>query len=320
MNSTITGIGSYVPEKILTNSYFEKTVNTNDEWIMKRTGIKERRAVTNETTVEMAKLAANDLKNRYNKNLSDVDFIIFCSSTAEHKIPSLASQLQYMLNIKNAGTIDLTAACAGFVYGITLAQSLISIGFNKKILVVASEVLTRHTDYTDRTTCILFGDAASVVLVEPSLNSKLYKPVFGTEGENGHVVYLSDFANELNGFPIKNTNKVVQDGKKVFKWAVERMSQKFNELLEINDLQANSIDFFIPHSANLRIIEAICSNVHLDKSKALQSVTQFGNTSAVSIPLALDSGIKDGLVKPGNKLLMIGFGGGLTYAGTIVEW
>jgi 3-oxoacyl-[acyl-carrier-protein] synthase III len=320
MNSTITGIGSYVPEKILSNSYFEKIVNTNDEWIVKRTGIHERRAVNNETTVEMAKLAANDLKNRYNKDLSDVDFIIFSSSTAEHKIPSLASQLQYMLDIKNAGTIDLTAACAGFVYGITLAQSLISIGFNKKILVVASEVLTRHTDYSDRTTCILFGDAASVVLVEPSSNSKIYKPVFGTEGENGHAVYLSEFANELNGLPIKNTNKIVQDGKKVFKWAVERMSQKINELLTINNLQVKDIDFFIPHSANLRIIEAICSNVNVDKSKTLQSVTQFGNTSAVTIPLALDLGIKNSLVKPGNKLLMIGFGGGLTYAGIIVDW
>jgi 3-oxoacyl-[acyl-carrier-protein] synthase-3 len=320
MNSTITAIGTYVPEKVLTNTYFEKIVDTNDEWIVKRTGIKERRAVTHETTVEMAKLAAYDLQSRYNKDLEDVDFIIFNSSTAEHVIPSLASQLQHSLNIKNTGAIDLSAACAGFVYGVTLAQSLISSGFCKKVLVAASEVLTRHTDYTDRATCILFGDAASVALVEPSSNSITYKPVYGTEGEHGHVLYISGFAEELNSQPIKNNNKIVQDGKKVFKWAVERMSQKFNELLKNNGLQANDIDFFIPHSANLRIVEALCENVNLEKSKAMQSVTQFGNTSSVSIPLALDLGIKNGLVQPGNKLLLLGFGGGLTYAGTIVDW
>lgn len=320
MNSKITGIGTYVPGKILSNSDFEKLVNTNDEWIVKRTGIKERRAIDKETTVEMAKLAAIDLKNRYHKDLSDVDYIIFASSTPEHKIPSLASQLQYMLDIRNPGTIDLTAACAGFVYGLTLAQALISTGFSKKILVVSSEVLTQYTDYTDRTTCILFGDAASVVLVEPSINSKTYKPLFGTEGEQGYAAYLSEFANELNSVSIKNNNKIVQDGKKVFKWAVERISEKFNELLNLNNLQSQDIDYFIPHSANLRIIEGICSNINFDKSKTLQSVIQFGNTSSVSIPLALDSGIKDGRVKSGNKLLIIGFGGGLTYAGTIVDW
>ena len=288
--------------------------------LLKRTGIKERRVIDKETTVEMAKLAAIDLKSRYQKDLSDVDYIIFASSTPEHKIPSLASQLQYMLDIRNPGTIDLTAACAGFVYGLTLAQSLISIGFCKKILVVSSEILTQYTDYADRTTCILFGDAASVVLIEHSFNSKIYKPVFGTEGEQGYSAYLSEFANELNSISIKNTNKIVQDGKKVFKWAVERMSEKFNEVLKLNNLQSNDIDYFIPHSANLRIIDGICSNINFDKSKTLQSVTQFGNTSSVSIPLALDIAIKEGKVKSGNKLLIIGFGGGLTYAGTIIDW
>jgi 3-oxoacyl-[acyl-carrier-protein] synthase III len=268
----------------------------------------------------MAKYAADDLKNRYHKDLSDVDFIIFASSTGEHSIPSLSSQLQYLLGIKNAGTVDLTAACAGFIYAFNMAQSFIAAGFSKKILVVASEILTRHTDYTDRSTCILFGDAASVVLVEPSINGKTYLPIFGTEGDHGHVLYLSNFANMLNGIPIKNTNKIVQDGKKVFKWAVERMSEKFNELLKLNDLQVSDIDYFVPHSANLRIIEAICANVNFDKSRALQSVIYFGNTSSVSIPLALDAGVKDGKLLPGNKLLLIGFGGGLTYAGTIVDW
>jgi 3-oxoacyl-[acyl-carrier-protein] synthase III len=320
MNSTITGMGIYVPKRVLSNSDFENMVDTNDEWITKRTGIKERHVVDDETTVEMGKLAANDLKSRYDKDLSDVDFIIFVCSTGEHKIPSLASQLQYGLGIEKAGTIDLASACAGFVYGITLAQSLISAGFNKKVLIVNSEILSRYTDYTDRTTCILFGDAASAVLVEPSLSCKTYKPVFGTEGEHGHVLYISDLTNQLNGIPIKTSNKIVQDGRKVFKWAVERMSEKVGGLLDLNGLQPADIDYFIPHSANLRIIETICANVQMNRLKLLQSVTWFGNTSSVSIPLALDLGIKNGMVKPGHKLLLMGFGGGLTYAGTVVDW
>jgi 3-oxoacyl-[acyl-carrier-protein] synthase-3 len=287
---------------------------------VKRTGIRERRAAYDETTVEMASVAAQDLVHRYNKDLSDVDFILFSSSTPEHKIPSLASQLQYKLGIKNPGAVDLSAACAGFTYGVSMAQSMICMGMCKKVLVVTSEILTRHTDYTDRTTCILFGDAASAVLIEPALNNRNYTPIFGTEGDLGSVLYLSDFANIMNSTEVKNNNKIVQDGKKVFKWAVERMSQKFNELLDINDLNLNDIDYFVPHSANQRILEAICDNVKLDPTKTLSSMAQFGNTSSVTIPLAIDLGIKAGRVKPGQRLLLLGFGGGLTYAGTIVDW
>jgi len=320
MNPMITGIGTYVPEKILSNSDLEKINNTSDEWIVQRTGIKERRVASGETTVKMARLAADDLMSRYGKDLADVDFIIFASLTPEHKMPSLASQLQCQLDLRNAGTVDITAACAGFVYGITLAQSLISSGFRRKILVVASEILTRHTDYSDRTTSILFGDGASVFLMEASVSGRGYKPVYGTEGDLGSALYLSDYIKTINSVPVKNNNKIVQDGKKVFKWAVERMSEKFEELLKINNLQSSDIDYFVPHSANLRIIEAICSNINIEKSKILHSLTRFGNTCSASIPLAIDLGIKEGRVKQGDRLLLLGFGGGLTYSGVVIDW
>ena len=320
MGSTLTAIGSYTPEKVLSNEYFESIVETSNDWIVQRTGIKERRAVSNETTLTMAKQAVLALSKRYNKDIQDVDFILFASSTAEHKIPSLSSQLQAELRISNAGAFDLAAACAGFAYGIIMAQSLISAGVCKKILIVASEVLTRYTDYTDRSTCILFGDSAAAGLLEADPDAKNYLPVFGTEGQYGSALYLSEFATELNNISIRNNNKIVQDGRKVFKWAVERMSRKFNELLELNDLSINEIDYFVPHSANLRIIESICTNVEFDKTKTLNSVEMFGNTSAVTIPLAIDLAIKDNRLAKGHKLLLLGFGGGLTYAGTIIEW
>lgn len=320
MNSTITAIGAYSPENILNNNDLEKMVETSDEWIVQRTGIKERRISKGETTVEMAEKACLDLAERYSKNLEDVDFIIFASSTGEHRIPSLSSQLQNSLGIKSTGAIDLIAACAGFVYGVTMAQSLIASSFYKKVLVVATEVLSNFTDYEDRNTCILFGDAATAVLIEPHPEAGFYKPISGTEGENGHVLFLSEYAKVLNGVEIKQSNKIVQDGRKVFKWAIARMSEKFNELLEQNNLKTEDIDYFVPHSANLRIIESICKKIGVDSSKALQSIVDFGNTSAASIPLAINKAVKEGRLEKNSKLVILGFGGGLTYSGTVIDW
>ena len=320
MTSIISSIGSYTPEETLSNRYFEQIVETSDEWIVKRTGIKTRRRANNETTVSMAKKAVINLRTRYNISLTDIDFIIFTSSTPEHKIPSLASQLQYELKIKNAGTFDLTAACAGFVYALIMAQSLINSYLCKKILVVASEILTRHTDYTDRSTCILFGDGASAVILESSPVNKIYKPVFGTEGQFGHVLYLNHYLTEMNGIPVNNNNKIIQDGKKVYKWAVATMCEKLDEILQKNDMTINDIDFFIPHSANLRIIESICDQTGIEKTKTLNSVINYGNTSAASIPLALDKAIGENIINKQSTLLLMGFGGGLTYAGTIIDF
>lgn len=320
MNSSIKAIGKYVPKKVLTNQDLEKMVETSDEWIRKRTGIKTRHIAEKETTVQMAVAATKDMMSRFNVDVSDVDFILFSSSTGEHKIPSLASQLQDQLGIPNCGALDISAACAGFVYGINLAQSLIHTGNHKKILVMASEILTNHTDYDDRATCILFGDGASVVLIEADEEATNYKTINGTEGDKGYVLYLSDNQDKINNEPINNNNNIYQDGRAVFKWAVERMSQKFGELLDKNNLAPTDINYFIPHSANTRIIEAIGSNVGISKDQTLESIVDYGNTSAVTIPLALNSGVEKGKLSHGDKLVLLGFGGGLTYSGCVIEW
>lgn len=320
MNAAITAIGSYTPEKVLTNADLESMVDTTDEWIVKRTGIKERRIATHETTVDMACKAADAMINRFGVGVADVDFIIFCSSTPEHEMPSMASQVQTRLNILQAGSFDLSAACAGFTYGITLAQSMIASGQRTKVLVVASDVLSRHTDYTDRSTCILFGDAAATVLVEPVDGAGQFKQIFGTDGNQGHVLYLSDHAETINDAPVLNHNKIVQDGRKVFKWAVSRIADASKHLFDLNSLSPDDIDFFVPHSANLRIIEALAKRTGVPNSKILESIVSFGNTSATSVPLAIDLGLQDGKLKNGHLLAMIGFGGGLTYAGTMIHY
>ena len=320
MNSIISGIGVYVPDKVLTNTELENKVDTSSEWIIQRTGIHERRIVTDETTTDMAVKAVENMCRMYNKCLEDIDFVIVSSSTTEHRIPSVASQLCDRLKIKNAGSYDLTSACAGFTYALIIAQSLIYTGNFKKILIISAEVLSRHTDYTDRTTCILFGDAASAIIVESTNEKIFYTPITGTEGHNGHLLYLSQYPVKLNGMNICGDNTIFQDGKKVFKWAVERMSQIVLELLEKNKLTLQDIDHFIPHSANIRIIEAICSRINYPFQKTLTSVKNFGNTSAVSIPLALHAGVIKNKLKKEDRILMLGFGGGLTYSGVITDW
>ncbi|MDW3650765.1 MAG: ketoacyl-ACP synthase III [Bacteroidia bacterium] len=321
MYAKITALGSYVPQKIVRNADLEELVETNDEWIQKRTGIKERRfAAEDEFVTEMCVSAAQCLAEKNQKNLEDVDFIIVATITGEHVMPSVASQVQHKLNIKRAGSIDLGAACAGFGYGLTIARGLISIGAFKKILVFGAEALSKHLDFEDRTTCVLFGDGAGAALVEASEENGFFGTVSGTEGELGHVLYISTMTNHINGFEVDPKNKVVQDGKKVFKWAVSTVSREVRNLLENSNLDISDIDWFIPHSANARIIDAICRDLGFPRENVFESEVVFGNTSSASIPLALYEGWKSKRPKKGDKCLLIGFGGGVTFSGTVFSW
>lgn len=321
MNAKITAIGSYLPEKVLTNHDLETMVETNDEWIVKRTGIKERRIIgDNQTMTDMCEQALLNMKERYQKDLSDVDFILLATSTEDHSIPTISSQVQARLGIKNAGTLDITAACAGFVYGLIVAEGLIKAGSAKKVLVFGSDILSKYTDYTDRATCILFGDGAGAVLVEATEEKTFYGSVTGTEGEAGDAVYMSDTCNKISGVEIINNKKIHQDGKRVFKWAVSRMSEQSEKLLEKSNLSVADLDYFVPHNANQRIIEAICRGIKFPVENAISSIAETGNTSAASIPLAIDKAIQDGVDLKDKKMLLIGFGSGLTYAGIILDW
>jgi len=321
MNSQITAIAAYAPEKRIDNAYFEKIIDTNDEWIVSRTGIRERRfaAEGESTSMICVKATKKLLDENPAVDLEGVDFIIVATTTADQVMPSMASQVQNTLQIPNAGCIDIMAACAGFLYGLILAKGMVAAGTHKKILVYGAECLSRFTDMTDRTSCILFGDGAGVALVEPSEKPKILQTITGTDGSYGKDLYLSQTATVVNGEEIKRDGKIHQNGKVVFKWAVKTIAQNAGVLLRKNNMELHDLDWIILHSANLRIIEAVANEIGYPMEKMLTSIAQFGNTSSASIPLAWDLARQAGKIKKGDKMLLLGFGGGLTYAGAIVE-
>src|SRR6201996_2136220 len=307
MNSKITAIGVYTPAKVIPNEWFADKIETNSEWIISRTGIKERRfARENEYTSDLCTSAVqNLLAENPGINVEGVDFIIVATTTADQVMPSMASQVQNYFGLQNTGCLDIMAACAGFVYGLILAKGLIAAGTHKKILVLGAEALSKFTDYTDRTSCILFGDGAGVALVEPSEKLKIFNGVTGSDGSHGKDLYLSQHASVVNGEQIDPNGKIHQNGKVVFKWAVQTMSQKVRELLVCNHMELDQLDWIILHSANLRIIEAVASELDYPMDKMLTSIECFGNTSSASIPLSWDLASKAGKIKSGNKLLLL---------------
>ena len=321
LHAKITGIGTFVPEKIIDNHYFESIIETNDEWIQSRTGIKTRHfAAENEYTSHLCLGAAKSLQEETGCSFEDVDFIIVATVTPDQVMPSIASQIQNKLNIPSAGAIDISAACAGFAYAIILAKGLIAAGTHRKILVFGGETLTKVTNYEDRTSCILFGDGAGAVLVEAAEKTNILAAVTGSQGDGGKDLYLSTRRNRVNGQDIVTDGFIHQNGRAVFKWAVNTISQHMATLPATLGWTMDDIDWFVPHSANLRIIDALCNNSGFPMEKTLESITIYGNTSSASIPLALHRGIREGKVKSGDKIMMFGFGGGLVYAGLIIEW
>lgn len=300
----------------------EELVDTNDEWIIQRTGIKERRiASETEFTSDISIKAVENLKERYNKSLEDVDMIIVCTMTPDFKTPSVSALVQAKLGIKNTGAIDLNAACSGFAYGLHMANGLITSGLNKKILVIGAETFSKILDYSDRSTCILFGDGGGAVLVEYDQE----KPSFieshmGTNGELAHNLYCTDLSTQMFGNELAVNGFVNQNGREVYKWAVNTVPKGMTALLEKAGFTNDQVDWFVPHSANLRIIESICNRNGLPLERTIYSLEYYGNTSAASIPLSLDKGIREGKIKPGDKLLLYGFGGGLTHAGMLINW
>lgn len=320
-NARITAIGMAVPKKAVPNSYFESIMETTDEWIVSRTGIKNRfHAEKDEFTSDLCVRAVEDLAARYSIGLDDVDMILVATTTPDQPMPSMACRIQYRLNLTKAGALDLYAACAGFCYGIVLAKGLIAAGSHRKILVLGAETLSKVTDFSDRTSCILFGDGAGAVLIEADETGNIGACITGAYGEGGIDLYISGFAETLDGKELQMNRCIVQNGRKVFKWAVNTVSNEMKRLLNINQLTLDQIDWFIPHSANLRIIEAVCHETGFPMEKILESIVDYGNTSSASIPIALYNGVRSGKVKHGDRIMIFGFGGGLTYAGAIIQW
>ncbi len=320
-NASLRAIGMYAPERIVDNYYFENIIDTTDEWIQSRTGIKTRHyAAPDQFTSDLCVRAVQDLAAHYSGTLDDVDMIFVSTVTPDQPMPSMACVVQYKLGLSKAGALDIYAACAGFVYGITLAKGLIAAGTHRKILVIGAETLTRVTDYEDRTSCMLFGDGAGAVLIEADPVGNVGFCITGASGEGGIDLYISGLADTLDGQPIKTNRKIVQNGRKVFKWAVQTISAKMPELAELNGLSLDDIDWFVPHSANLRILEAISNETGFPLEKTLESIIDYGNTSSATIPIALCNAVRAGRVKAGDKIMLFGFGGGLAYSGAVITW
>lgn len=318
----ITAIGSYVPAKRLTNADLEQMVDTNNEWIVGRTGIRERRiSRQDEYTSDLCVAAVQDLMKRYGKSVEDVDMVLVATSTPDFSFPSVASLIQDRLNIpQTAGAMDLSAACAGFVYALHTAHSYVASGMHRKVLVIGADTISKITDYTDRSTCILFGDGAGAVLVESEEQSTGFLGFqLASDGSGAHHVYRTGLAHTVNNIELVDTQMLVQNGREVFRWAVRTVPLGVQQLLEKAEVGLEQVDWFIPHSANMRMIEPICERMNYPMEQVLHSLVNFGNTSAATIPLALDLGIREGKVKNGQKILMYGFGAGLTQAGQLVE-
>lgn len=319
--ASITAFGAYVPERILSNDDLEHMVETTDEWIVQRTGIKERRiAAKDQFCSDMCFGAVRDLQLRYGVVLEDVDFVIVATTTPDTYFPSMAARVQAEFGIASCGATDIQAACAGFVSALQLANGLLLSGAYHKILVVGAETLSKATDYTDRTTCILFGDGAGAMLVERSEEGEFLASYNQTKGDDGQHLYRSSLAPAIDGVPIKTNGLIVQNGRQVYAWAVTSVTKGVQTLMARNDLSLDDIDWFVPHSANMRIVESVCERTGIPLERTLTSIREYGNTSAASIPLAIDLALKQERIRKGDTLLLYGFGGGLTESALLLRW
>ncbi|WP_135553140.1 ketoacyl-ACP synthase III [Paenibacillus cymbidii] len=320
-HAALTAIGAYVPQRVLSNADLEQLVDTNDEWIVKMTGMKERRiAAEDEFTSHMCVAAVRDLQQRFAKPIDDVDLVIACTHTPDYPFPGVSNLVQHRLGLTNAGAFDLNATCAGFAYGLHVANGLISAGLHRKVLVIGADAMSKITDYTDRSTCILFGDGAGAALVERREEGGFRGAYVASDGEKGKHLYRLGLSDTIDGEPMAGGGKLVQNGREVYKWAVSAVPEGMSRLLEGAGMKPDDIDWFIPHSANMRIIESACEKSGFPLSRTLTSMAEYGNTSAATIPLSLARGVTNGSVKPGDMLLLYGFGGGLSQAALLVSW
>jgi len=319
--SRIIGTGSYFPEKVLTNKDLEKIVDTSDEWIVTRTGIKERRIAENETTSEMGLKAALKAIESANIDKNEIDGIICATCTPDFLLPSTACFIQGQLEIAPAFAFDINAACSGFIYALSLADSLIKNNVAKKLLLIGTEHLTSILNWKDRSTCILLGDGAGAVVLSESETPGIHNTLLYADGE-----YTDLLKCEAGGTKfIQNAKKWnIEDhlfqmkGNEVFKVAVRMMKDAAVQVVKESSLDFEDIDFFIPHQANLRIIDAAAKRLKLSEDKVIVTLDKFGNTSAASIPSSLDLAIKEGKIKKGDNIVMAAFGGGFTWASAVL--
>ena len=320
--SRIAGTGSYLPEKIVTNADLEKIVETTDEWIASRTGIRERRrAADGETTGDLAFYAATHALEAAGVKASEIDLIVLGTTTPDLIFPSTACLLQHRLGANGCAAFDVNAACSGFLYALGVADQFIRGGTSKKALVVGAETLSRMIDWTDRSTCVLFGDGAGAVVLEASSEPGIITTKLHADGAYKHLLYnpVGVSAGFLDGEPNHGV-RVMMTGNEVFKVAVKTLDRIVGETLEAANMHESDIDWLIPHQANLRIIEATAKRLKLSMDRVVVTVDRHGNTSSGSVPLALDEAVRSGRIQRGQTVLLEAFGGGFTWASALLKY
>lgn len=319
--SRIAGTGGYLPERVMSNSELESMVETSDEWITSRTGIKQRHiAAENEFTLDLAENASRQAIDNAGISPGDIDLIVVATTTPDRVFPSTACLLQSKLDIHGCPAFDVQAVCCGFVYALGVADKFVRTGTSRCALVVGAETFSRIIDWTDRNTCVLFGDGAGAVVLQSNDEPGIYSTHLHADGDYAKLLHVpSGVSNNLAAVQ-EGRAYVEMAGSEVFKMAVNTLGRIADETLEANDMERSDIDWFVPHQANLRIIAATAKKLKMPMEKVILTVAEQGNTSAASIPLALHAGVSDGRIKRGENLIIEGFGGGFTWGSALIKF
>ncbi len=324
INAVITGVGGYVPDYVLTNEELSRMVDTTDEWIMTRIGVKERRILNEEGlgTSYMARKAAKQLMQKTGVNPDEIDAVVVCTTTPDYHFPSTASILCDKLGLKNAFAFDLQAACCGFLFGLEQVASMVASGRHKKVILVGADKMSSMVDYSDRATCPIFGDGAAAVLVEATTEEYgILDSILRTDGKGLPFLHMKAGGSVCTPSYFTVDHKmhyIYQEGRTVFKYAVSNMSQITATIAENNGLTKDNIDWVIPHQANMRIIDAVASRLEVPMEKVMVNIQRYGNTSAGTLPLCLWD--YEQHLKKGDNLIFTAFGAGFTYGAVYVKW
>ncbi len=317
----IIGTGGFLPEKILTNADLEKMVETSDQWIIERTGIKKRHiAAENETTCDLAEAAARRALDAAGIVATDLDLIIIATTTPDRVFPSTACLLQQRLGVQGCPAFDVQAVCTGFIYALAIAEKFIRSGSTRRALVIGAETLSRITDWTDRGTCVLFGDGAGAVILEASEEPGILSTHLHADGQYKDLLTVPFGISQGYDKVQAGSAFMKMEGNEVFKVAVNTLGDIVDETLAANQLEKSDIDWLVPHQANIRIITATAKKLKMPMERVVVTVAEHGNTSAASVPLALDVAVRDGRIKRGDTLLLEAFGGGFTWGSALVRY
>jgi 3-oxoacyl-[acyl-carrier-protein] synthase-3 len=326
VRAKISALGTFVPPRVLDNFELEKMVDTTNDWILERTGIRERHLVDKGVAAsDLAVCAARNMAERHGVDLNQVEALIVATVTPDMMYPSTACLVQHKLNLPNAWGFDLSAGCSGFVFALTTGAKLIESGAHKKVLVIGADVNSSMIDYKDRSTCIIFGDGAGAVLLEPAEDGEpaIIDYVHQVEGFGGQFLHMPGGGSlhpASKETVEQNMHVVHQDGQAVFKYAVKKMSEMTERVLERNKMHGSDIDCFIAHQANKRIIMATADRLKMPHEKVIVNIDRYGNTTAGTIPLAMDTALQDGKLKKGNTVLLAAVGAGFTSGATLLKW